>query len=685
MRKLKFLICLLVTVLALSACSGVKLPVYDVSGWVNALTAMDYEAMWNQADPAVTIDKDGFIEKHEAIFKGLGVKEITVDNVAGPDENGRFTYTATYKTQDYGDFTNAYSLQMVDSNKGCFVFWNYSLIFPEMEPGASVRIRTQKATRGEIFAADGTLLARNTYADTIYLDVTKMKDVMQVAKVVCPLTDMTPTDLADIIRKAAKSNQAITKLDAFAPEVLTPEEKQSVLAVPGLGIDDKMYTPIRDYPLKESAAHIVGYTGFMNKEDLPEGYDDSDRVGVAGLEAAFETQLRGKNGKIIYIEDKWGKNIRTLWEDPMEQGQDLRLTIKPNLQQRAYQALASNLNLEEGQSGAAIVINADTGDVEALTSFPSYDDNVFTFSLTDETFNYLFKNKYKPLLSLATQEWYPPGSVIKPFSATAALEAGVITPDSEFDGVIVDNKWQPEDKNVSVTRINDKAGSPLKLANALKSSDNIFFAWAALNLGAEKLMDYYERIGFNMEVPFDLPVKTSSDLNTGSMMTDRMLADMGYGQGELVISPLQMAAMYTAFANKTGNIMQPVLVKKICRTEGTEYVTLSQKDPTVWIQNAVSQQSLTTLAPMLQEVIDRGTGYPVRHQTTELHQGNELPIPMAGKTGTAEIGNDKAREISWFACYWLEGYYNRLVLVMVDVATEKGPVKFAIANELLVP
>ena len=142
-----------------------------------------------------------------------------------------------------------------------------------------------------------------------------------------------------------------------------------------------------------------------------------------------------------------------------------------------------------------------------------------------------------------------------------------------------------------------------------------------------------------------------------------------------MITPLQMAAMYTAFANKTGNIMQPVLVKSLCRTEGTDYVTLSKKDPVAWIENAVSQSTLDTLTPMLKTVIDNGTG----------HDAKIPGVPMAGKTGTAEIGNDKAREISWFACYWLDGYYDRLVLVMVDVATEKGPVKFAIANELLAP
>ncbi len=673
MRMIKILICVLVIILLLTACSGGQQAGYNITAWVNALTAMDYEAMWAQVDSAVTIDKDSFIKKYEAIFSGLGVKEITVENVVGPDENGRFTYTATYKTKDYGDYPNNYTAQMVNTAEGCFVFWNYSLIFPEMEQGSTVRIKTEKATRGEIFAADGSLLARNTYADTLYMDVSKVKDIVEVAKVVCPLTGMTPPELADILYAAKKGNQTIMKLDAFFSDSLTEEQKQSIMAVPGLGIDDKMYTPIRDYPLKDSAAHIIGYTGFLSEEDLPEGYESSDRVGVSGLEAAYETQLRGKDGKIIYIEDKWGKNSRTLWEEPMEEGQDLRLTIKPDLQQKAYDALKNNLHLEEGQSGVAIVMNADNGDVEAMTSFPSYDDNVFTFSLTDEMANYLFQSDFQPLVCLATQGRYPPGSVIKPFSATAALEAGMITPESEFDGVIVDNKWQPEDMNVSVTRINDNAGSPLKLANALKSSDNIYFAWAALRLGAEKLMDYYERIGFNQDVTFDLPVKTSSDMNTGAMMSDQMLADMGYGQGQLLVTPLQMAAMYTAFANKTGNIMQPVLVKSLCRTDGTDYVTLSRKDPAVWIENAVSQNSLDTLAPMLKTVIDSGTG----------HDAKIPGVPLAGKTGTAEI--DKTREISWFACYWMDGYYPRLVLVMVDVATEKGPVKFAIANELLAP
>lgn len=673
MRMIKILICVL-AVLILTACTVDQEPAYNITSWLDAMKAMDYEAMWAQVEPAVNIDKDSFAKKYSRIFEGLGVKEITFDNISGPDDNGCFTYTATYKTDEHGDFTNDFSLQMVQSEEGNRVYWNHSLIFPDMEEGGTVRVKTLKASRGEIFADDGTLLARNAYADTLYMDTNKVEDITAVGNVVCPLTEMTQEELVGKYDVAKENGTQIVKLDAYLANELTDTQKQSILAVPGLGIDDKMYTPIRDYPLGKSAAHIIGYMGYPDPENPPEGYKESDRLGVTGLEAAYETELRGKDGKIIYIENKWGDNVRTLWEVPMEEGQDLRLAIKPKMQQKAYEALETNLSLEEGQSGVAIVLDAEHGFVEAMAQYPTYDDNWFTFSLSKENLEYI-SSDIRPLFSRVTQGNYPPGSVIKPFTATAALEAGMITADTAFDGQIVDDVWRSEDLHVKVKRIDSNAGWPIKLANALKSSDNIYFAFAALQLGADKLIDYFGRIGFGQDMPFDLSVKKSSAKKSATMMTNQLLATMGYGQGELVLAPIQLAAMYTAFANKTGDIMEPILVKKLCRTEGLNYVTLSERDKLVWVENAVSQQSLDTLAPMLQNVIDHGTG----------HKAKIDYVPMAGKTGTAELGENKSREISWFACYWLDGYYDRLVVVMVDVAAEKGPVKFSIANELLAP
>ncbi len=193
-------------------------------------------------------------------------------------------------------------------------------------------------------------------------------------------------------------------------------------------------------------------------------------------------------------------------------------------------------------------------------------------------------------------------------------------------------------------------------------------------MGKDTYLGYLSRIGFEEAVPFDLPVGKANLVD--STVDDKWLADMGYGQAELLVSPLQIAAMYTAFANNTGDMMQPILVEKLCQTQGLEYETVKQQEPAVWVKDAVSQSSMDILKPMLEAVIStRGTGYRAQIEG----------VKIAGKTGTAEIGDDKSREISWFAGYWADGSYDRLVLVMVDVAADEDPVKFDIAKRLLAP
>ncbi len=669
MRKIKLGV-LVVLCLLLGACSQTAEKAYDITVFLDDFAAMDFAGMYVQTK--TDIEEEAFVSKYDAIFSGLGVTDVAISNVKGPDENGGFTYTATYQTKDYGDFVNDFSLRAVHSGGQCVVLWDPSLIFPEMTDGCTVRIETVAAHRGEIFAADGSLLAANTYADTLYMNTLKVQDIAAVADAVSEVSEVGRQEIIDMFNAAAEDGTEIVVIDTYFPNELTQAQTENLLAVPGLGIDDKMYTPIRDYPMKEAAAHILGYTGYADEDDIAEGYSASDKLGVEGLEESHETQLRGTDGKIVYIRDKWGDTIRTLYEEPMTEGEDLRLAIKPMLQQRAYDALAENL--QAGQMGVAIVMDASTGYVEAITSYPSYDDNLFTFPVSDEDWDYLMADESgQPLVSRATRGRYPPGSVIKPFTAAIALEEGAITADTVFDGEITnDNKWYPEGKGWSVTRIDD-SGTPLKLDNGMIHSDNIYFAFAALQVGEETFRSGLERLGMSSSVPFDLPVMTANTVNT--MMTQKLLADMGYGQGELLVTPIQMAAMYTAFANGTGDMMTPILVQKTCRTDGLDYLTLEEREGEVWIKDAVSTRTLDTLTPILTEVINHGTGYKAKIRG----------IDIAGKTGTAEIGNDKSREISWFAGYWLNEAYDRLVVVMVEVAAEEGSVKFDIAKELLTP
>ncbi len=667
--KLLCLVCILITLVSCAPKPDFQL---SATEYISALSNMDYNAMWDLCEPAVAIDKNMFIQKYDAIFSGLGVTAISVNVLSEPDEKGIFSYSAIYHTKDYGDFSNDFSAQIISMSGKSRVYWDYSLIFPQMDTGYSVRAETLQASRGEIFAADGSLMAANSYAKTVFMDIDKVVDIADVVNVMEPLNGLTNTEAMELFNDAQKKDEKIIKLGSFSE--ITEEQKQSILSVPGLGIDDKIYTPIREYPFRESAAHIIGYMGNPSKDKLPEGYTVSDKIGLKGLESTFEEQLRGKNGKTVYIEDNFGKKVKILYEQPAEQGQDLWLTIKPSLQQEAYQLLSTNLI--QGQSGVAIVMDASNGFVEAVASYPSFDNNIFSYTIPENTWNNLINNN-QPFLSRATQEWYPPGSVIKPFVAAAALQEGVISPDTEFDGEIVDNKWTPDESGWTfppITRAHD-SGSPLKLTNALIHSDNIYFAYTALKLGEEAILSSLRNFGFDEAVPFDLPLKKANLINPTRSITRKVIADMGFGQADLLITPVQLAAMYTAFANGTGDMLEPILVNKICRFEGFEYVTLLEREATTWKSGAVNQKSLNVLGPMLSDVVRSGTGKPARVSG----------VNIAGKTGTAEKDSSKSRVISWFAGYWIEGYYKRLVVVMVDVGTEEGDIKFDIAKALLSP
>lgn len=675
MRYFLILICLLLVFTAVG-CETQQEETVDITPYLNSLMEMDYEAMFSYCSPVVDIDKEGFVKKYSDIFSGLGITKITIDSISAPSDDGEFNFTATYYTEKYGDFSNVFNLKtgIVDDKR--MVLWDYNLIFPEMSEGCSVKVSTVHASRGEMFASDGTIVASNSFAYTVFMDTSKVNNLAKVAEAVNSICDLSETKVVNMFNKALKDETKIVVLGEFYKDELTQEQKDLIVSISGLGIDDAIYTPIRDYPMDEYMAHIVGYTGFYSEENLPEGYTTSDRAGLTGLEAAYESELRGSDGKIVYIKDGWGKNIRTLYLDPCSEGHDLRLTIDPILQKRAFDSLVEFLDIEKEETGVAIVMDASNGYVEAMASFPSYDNNFFTFGRPSEYWDYLNASESKqPMYNRATQGWYPPGSVFKPFTAAVALETGAITKDTEFTGRIVNNQWRPDEEGwcwEPITRVH-ASDPPLKLENALVHSDNIFFAFAAMQTDQDKFIEYFERIGMDESVPFDIPVK-SANLVT-SELDRRLIADMGYGQGEFAMSPLQVASMYTAFANGTGDMLQPILVEKMCQTDGLDYNVTQTFEKTVWKENAVSGSSVDILQPMLKKVVTSGTGAFAKING----------VSIAGKTGTAEIGSDKSREISWFVGYWTDGYYPRLVVVMVDTASGQGKVKFDIAKKLLNP
>ena len=217
------------------------------------------------------------------------------------------------------------------------------------------------------------------------------------------------------------------------------------------------------------------------------------------------------------------------------------------------------------------------------------------------------------------------------------------------------------------------------MRSAIVHSDNIYFANAALLMGWDNYTSYMKSIGFGDTMPFDLNVAQSQLYNDDTELTLMLLADSGYGQGEILTTPLQMATMFCAFANG-GNIMQPYIVDGLYETEGIKYNDVSRVSPKVWKSGVIEQHSLDVIVPYLKDVVDHnlnGTGRSLKVTS----------VTVAAKTGTAEIGNDKSRQISWFAGFRCdtEDKDARLVLVMLEVPTtdEYASLKFDIAREML--
>ena len=322
-------------------------------------------------------------------------------------------------------------------------------------------------------------------------------------------------------------------------EVLKENERQEkLLEIPGVMISD---TEVREYPLGEAAAHLVGYVQSVTAEDLEnhagEGYTANSVMGKSGMEGLFEKELKGQNGSSIYIVDSAGNKKAELASIFVQDGKDIQLTIDADLQRSLY------AQFKEDKS-CSVAMNPYTGEVLALVSTPSYDNNDFIMGLSNEQWTALNEDENKPMYNRFRQVWCP-GSTFKPIIAAIGLESGAIDPMEEYGNEGL--SWQKDSSWGSYYVTTLHTYEPVILENALIYSDNIYFAKAALKIGAEEMERSLTELGFNEEIPFDIKMAKSQYSNTENIETEIQLADSGYGQGQVLVNPLHMACMTHIF------------------------------------------------------------------------------------------------------------------------------------------
>ena len=423
----------------------------------------------------------------------------------------------------------------------------------------------------------------------------------------------------------------------------------------------------------------MGYTSAITAEELSKldssRYDISSYVGRTGLEAAYEDILCGTKGYSLDIYASDGQRLSTVARKEKVDGLDLEVTLDYDLQCRAEEMLEQLK--EEGNAGAAVVLEPTTGEVLAISSFPDFDPNLFVLNSDPETLaSYVAADSNSPLYNRAVQGSYIPGSTVKPLIAAMALDDGVVDENYEFTGEIIKKQWTPKGywPYPPINRVSNYSG-PVNMSNAITKSDNIYFADVALKAGWEKLEPFLKMIGFDERIPFDLRVSKPGYLNSGNYENMQLLAATGYGQGELIISPLQMACIFSSLANN-GDVMTPRLVRATRRMEGTDYAVVDEYSESVWKENIISDHALSTIVPMLRRVVEEGSG-------RKIHING---LTICGKTGTAEIGSDKTREIAWMIAFVENADYNRLVCVTLELpANYKGTIRYDLARELLMP
>ena len=366
----------------------------------------------------------------------------------------------------------------------------------------------------------------------------------------------------------------------------------------------------------------------------------------------------------IYIEREDGHKKSVLANLPVQNGQDVRLTIDMQLQEALYQQFKED-------PGCSVAMDPCSGEVLALVSTPSFNSNEFILGLSDARWNALNEDERKPLLNRFRQIWCP-GSTLKPVIASIGLKTGAVDWQEDFGNEGL--SWQKDASwgDYYVTTLH--AYEPVTMENALIYSDNIYFAKAALEIGADVLERELNIMGFGEQIPFEIVMPPSQYSNTEHIESEIQLADSGYGQGQILINPLHMAGLYTAFCNG-GNALTPRLVYE----DEADMDAGSNTGAEIWLPQIFSVETAAQVLEGMKKVVNNpeGTGYAAYRED----------IVLAGKTGTAEIKasveDTEGTEIGWFAVFTAEkdAEDSLLIVSMVENVKEIGGSGYVVSKD----
>ena len=511
--------------------------------------------------------------------------------------------------------------------------------YAELAEGNRIRIIPTIAPRGTFFDRNGQLLVTNRPGFTVSLLPLTEPISAEVIGRVSKLLDVPVEEIQRRIDIHYSFDPIRIKSDV-TPDIVSIIEEQKA-DYRGVIIEVQ---PVRNYILKEQAAHTLGYVSEISEYELEQnkdlGYKQGDIVGKFGLEKIYDAEIRGVNGGEQVEVDVNGKPVQILGKKEPTPGYDLILTLDRDLQIATEKAVDEILTEIGAHAAAAVVLNPQNGEVLAMVSRPSFDPNLFAHGISYKDWNAINENPYHPMDNKTITGEYPPGSTFKIVTGTAALAAGVVTPDEQiFDS---GTHWLVPKGNAS-----GEALGWLNFHEALAHSDNVYFYEMGNRLGAERLEHFARMFGLGKETGIDLPYESPGLADWKEYKLDvygdefylSEIMDAAIGQGFNLVTPLQ-AAIVTGEIAADGRRFKPHLVKRIVTQDGDFIREFSPELLSSLVAQGVEPYIIKLVQDGLREVTVTGTA---------AFSFRGFPYPIAGKTGTAE--NSQGRDHGWFVAY----------------------------------
>lgn len=554
--------------------------------------------------------------------------------------------------------------------------------YHQQAEGNRIRLKYLKSPRGIIYGRNFEPLVKNIPSFSLYLSPVDLPHEEEARnQVLAEVAKITDLNLDEIKEKLDESSpyyfQQITiKEDIDYLDALRLEIESERL--PGVNLE----TVTKRQYLSEasSLSHLLGYEGKITEEELanhPDYFID-DRLGKTGLEYSYEDVLRGQYGREEIEVDALGKKKKLLAQEAEQPGHSLVLTIDPELQNEAEKVLKQVLAANHKERGSVIAMDPNTGEILAMVSWPAFDNNLFSQGIKPEDYQKYLSDTNRPLFNRSITGEYPSGSTFKPIVAAAALEEGIINAHTSFysvGGIQIDKWFFPD----------WKAGGHgwTDVIKALAESVNTFFYYIGGGdndkmdyLGVNKIVEYAKKFGLSTETGIDLPGERPGFLPTmkwkevtkGEPWYIGDTYHLAIGQGDILVTPLQVASYTATFANG-GTYYQPYLVKEIIDADGK---TVQDIQPKVLNSDFIDPQNIAIVNQGLRRAVTDGSARAL----------SDLPFKVAGKTGTAEWNSQKSPH-AWFTGFAPYDNPEISITVLVEEGGEGSAVALPVAKEIL--